>query len=128
MAGEASGVDSDDSGKLALDNCSAALSLRPSSLPVPNQCSPVPCSLTTSHIIPLTQLRHVSASALIFLPKIWPLGPLRWFLPWLLQAFFAHIGMLFGYKPLLREYMTAEEWESADVQERVGRRKGGKEL
>jgi hypothetical protein len=36
--------------------------------------------------------------------------------------------MLFGYKPLLREYMTAEEWESADVQERVGRRKGGKEL
>jgi len=30
---------------------------------------------------------------------------------------------MMGYKPLMRKYMTQEEWDDEDVQERLGNRK-----
>ena len=53
-------------------------------------------------------------------PNIWVLGPLRWWIPWIFQCICAYIAMCMGYKPLLRKYMSQEDWEDEDVQERVG--------
>jgi hypothetical protein len=53
-------------------------------------------------------------------PTLWILGPLRWWVPWVFQCMCAYIAMWMGYKPLLKKYMTQEEWEDENVQERLG--------
>ncbi|KIX98941.1 uncharacterized protein Z520_05402 [Fonsecaea multimorphosa CBS 102226] len=68
--------------------------------------------------IMLTQ--HVSATALIMLPSWSFLGPLRWWIPWLFQCICAYIALWMGKKPLLKKYMSVEDWEDEDVQERIG--------
>ncbi|KAJ9615584.1 hypothetical protein H2200_001659 [Cladophialophora chaetospira] len=68
-------------------------------------------------------MQHFSATALIMFPNLWILGPLRWWIPWIFQCICAHIAMWMGYKPLMKKYMSQEEWEDKDVQERVGMRK-----
>ncbi|EXJ73992.1 uncharacterized protein A1O5_02286 [Cladophialophora psammophila CBS 110553] len=65
-------------------------------------------------------MQHVSATALIMLPNLWFLGPLRWWIPWLFQCLCAYVALWMGKKPLLRKYMSVEDWEDEDVQERIG--------
>ncbi|KIW65281.1 hypothetical protein, variant [Phialophora macrospora] len=65
-------------------------------------------------------IQHFSATALIMFPKLWILGPLRWWIPWAFQCLCAYLAMWMGYTPLLRRYMSQEDWEDEDVQERVG--------
>jgi hypothetical protein len=55
--------------------------------------------------------RHATASALVMLPRWKWLGPLRWWLPWKLQAGFAWVARLMGYRALLKEYTPEEEWK-----------------
>lgn len=54
-------------------------------------------------LVMLTQ--HVSATALVVFPKAWWLGPLRWWLPWMLQGGIAALARLLGYKPLRDEFI-----------------------
>lgn len=53
-------------------------------------------------------------------PKLWFLGPLRWWIPWVLQAFLAVVATWMGRKPLMQKYMTKQDWEDERVQERSG--------
>lgn len=64
--------------------------------------------------------RHVSATALVMFPKLWFLGPLRWWIPWKFQASFTTVGTWMGLKPLRSKYMSKDEWEDVEVQKRVG--------
>ncbi|KIW83376.1 hypothetical protein Z517_02621 [Fonsecaea pedrosoi CBS 271.37] len=64
--------------------------------------------------------RHISATALVVLPGLTFLGPLRWWIPWLFQCLCAYLALWLGRKPLLKKYMSAEDWEDEDVQERIG--------
>ncbi|KIW56491.1 hypothetical protein PV05_05150 [Exophiala xenobiotica] len=68
----------------------------------------------------LTQ--HVSATALVWFPRAWCLGPLRWWIPYQFQALCALMARWSGMKPLIKKYMSEEEWE--EVQERLNN--GGK--
>lgn len=43
--------------------------------------------------------RHVTGSALVMLPTWKFLGPLRWWLPWKLQAAFSYVARLMGKAP-----------------------------
>ncbi|ETI26197.1 hypothetical protein G647_02974 [Cladophialophora carrionii CBS 160.54] len=71
-------------------------------------------------------MQHFSATALIMFPELWVLGPLRWWIPWLVQCICAYLAMWMGYSPLLRKYMSQEDWEDAAVQGRVEMRRPGK--
>jgi hypothetical protein len=42
--------------------------------------------------------QHETASTNVILPGLWFLGPLRWWLPWKLQAGVAALARLLGYK------------------------------
>ncbi|OAG45697.1 hypothetical protein AYO21_00333 [Fonsecaea monophora] len=64
--------------------------------------------------------RHISATALVVLPGLTFLGPLRWWIPWLFQCLCAYLALWLGKKPLLKKYMSVEDWEDEDVQERIG--------
>ena len=60
----------------------------------------------------LTSHRHVSASALVWFPKATWLGPLRWWVPWKVQAFFATAARLMGLAPIMERYVDKEDWEA----------------
>lgn len=68
--------------------------------------------------------RHVSATALVWFPRAWFLGPLRWWIPYQFQALCALMARCAGMKPLIEKYMSENEWE--EVQERMNNRGGGK--
>jgi hypothetical protein len=55
--------------------------------------------------------RHATASALVLFPTAWWLGPLRWWVPWKMQGLIAWVERRRGYREVLREYVTQEEWE-----------------
>ncbi|KAH7122371.1 hypothetical protein B0J11DRAFT_336946 [Dendryphion nanum] len=55
-------------------------------------------------------LQHISATALVWFPGAWWLGPLRWWVPYQVQAGFAGLARLLGYRPLLEEYTPKEHW------------------
>lgn len=55
--------------------------------------------------------RHASASALVVFPTAWWLGPLRWWVPWVVQAGVARVGRLAGYRALMERYTGKEEWD-----------------
>ncbi|KIW22989.1 uncharacterized protein PV07_11225 [Cladophialophora immunda] len=65
-------------------------------------------------------IQHISATALIIFPGLSFLGPLRWWIPWLFQCVCAYMALWMGKKPLLKQYMSVEDWEDEDVQERIG--------
>lgn len=48
---------------------------------------------------------------MVIFPRAWWLGPLRWWIPWKLQAAVAAIGRWIGYRALQEKYMPKEEWE-----------------
>jgi len=54
---------------------------------------------------------------MVMLPGAWFLGPLRWWVPWKLQALGATIAQWTGKKTLLQKYLSKEEWE--EVQSRI---------
>jgi hypothetical protein len=54
--------------------------------------------------------RHVSSSALVWLPTMTWLGPLRWWVPWKVQALFAVLGRLGGLTPMMDKYTSKEDW------------------
>ncbi|KFY49255.1 hypothetical protein V495_00636 [Pseudogymnoascus sp. VKM F-4514 (FW-929)] len=62
--------------------------------------------------IMLTQ--HVSATAMIWFPTATWLGPLRWWVPWKVQALFAAAGRLIGLTPMMKRYTSEEEF--AEIQ------------
>ncbi|KAK5456385.1 hypothetical protein LTR20_009326 [Exophiala xenobiotica] len=68
--------------------------------------------------------RHVSATALVWFPRAWFLGPLRWWIPYQFQALCALMARCAGMKPLIEKYMSEQEWE--EVQERMNNGGGGK--
>jgi hypothetical protein len=49
---------------------------------------------------------------MVMFPTAWWLGPLRWWVPWVLQGGVAAVGRACGYRALMEEYMPAEEWSS----------------
>jgi hypothetical protein len=55
--------------------------------------------------------RHATASALVLFPTAQWLGPLRWWVPWILQSAVANVGLSCGYRPLMEEYTPREDWE-----------------
>jgi hypothetical protein len=57
------------------------------------------------------KLRHASASAMIMFPTAWWLGPLRWWVPWSIQAAVTKVAKLAGYRALMENYTPKEEWE-----------------
>jgi len=59
--------------------------------------------------IMLTQ--HITATALIMLPKWTFLGPLRWWIPLKVQALFAAVARLRGYKPMMKKYTPDDVWD-----------------
>ncbi|EXJ56785.1 hypothetical protein A1O7_07129 [Cladophialophora yegresii CBS 114405] len=71
-------------------------------------------------------VQHFSATALIMFPGLWILGPLRWWIPWVVQSICAYLALWMGYTPLLEKYMSQEDWEDKVVQERVGMWRRGK--
>ncbi|GAM41091.1 hypothetical protein TCE0_041f13952 [Talaromyces pinophilus] len=58
--------------------------------------------------IMLTQ--HVAATALVWFPTATWLGPLRWWVPWKVQAGFALAGRLLGLTPTMKKYTSDEEF------------------
>ncbi|KAK7900711.1 hypothetical protein LTR67_002995 [Exophiala xenobiotica] len=70
------------------------------------------------------EVKHVSATALVWFPRAWFLGPLRWWVPYQFQALCALMARCAGMKPLIEKYMSENEWE--EVQERMNNRGGGK--
>ncbi|KFY77714.1 hypothetical protein V499_02962 [Pseudogymnoascus sp. VKM F-103] len=62
--------------------------------------------------IMLTQ--HVSATAMVWFPTATWLGPLRWWVPWKVQALFAAAGRLMGLTPMMKRYTSDEEF--AEIQ------------
>ena len=58
----------------------------------------------------------------MWFPRAWFLGPLRWWIPYQFQAVCAVMARWSGMKPLIKKYMSEEEWE--EVQERLNN--GGK--
>jgi hypothetical protein len=40
------------------------------------------------------------------------LGPLRWWVPWKLQAFFAAMGRLMGFTPVMEKYTSKADMEA----------------
>ena len=60
----------------------------------------------------LTKGRHDAATAIVVFPTAKWLGPLRWWLPWKLQAAIAGIGRLTGVRGVQKEYTTDEDWEA----------------
>jgi len=57
-------------------------------------------------------VRHVTATAMVWFPTATWLGPLRWWVPWKMQAAFAAVARLFGKKPAMKAYTDAEHWEA----------------
>jgi hypothetical protein len=39
-------------------------------------------------------------------------GPLRWWVPWKLQAFFAAMGRLMGLTPVMQKYTSKADMEA----------------
>ncbi|XPS95040.1 hypothetical protein M3J09_004334 [Ascochyta lentis] len=62
-------------------------------------------------LVQMLVTQHASASALVLFPTAWWLGPLRWWVPWTLQAAVAKVGRLAGYRALMEKYTGREEWE-----------------
>jgi hypothetical protein len=79
--------------------------------------SPNRASLTL-HVV---KSRHRTATALIMFPRASFLGPLRWWIPWKLQAMCATLAIWAGKKPLIEKYMSPQDW--SEVQERIGGKK-----
>ncbi|KIV95648.1 hypothetical protein PV10_03274 [Exophiala mesophila] len=71
--------------------------------------------MSLSHVM---LMQHVTETALIMFPKLWLLGPLRWWIPLQLQALGSAIARWSGKKPLMEKYSSKEEWES--IQDRIG--------
>jgi len=61
-------------------------------------------------ILGIMLMQHVSATALVWFPTVTWLGPLRWWVPWKMQAFFAMVARLVGRTPLMEKYTPKEEW------------------
>ncbi|KAF2810503.1 uncharacterized protein BDZ99DRAFT_463077 [Mytilinidion resinicola] len=61
--------------------------------------------------LPVMLIQHVSATALVWFPTATWLGPLRWWVPWKMQAGFAQVARWCGYTPLTEKYTPKEEWE-----------------
>lgn len=55
---------------------------------------------------------------MVMFPRLWVLGPLRWWIPLQLQGIISAVARWSGTKPLMEKYCSKEEWES--VQERIG--------
>ncbi|PVI04006.1 hypothetical protein DM02DRAFT_586797 [Periconia macrospinosa] len=55
--------------------------------------------------------QHASASTAVIFPRAWWLGPLRWWVPWHIQGFLAALGRWYGYRGLIENYVSPEEWE-----------------
>lgn len=66
---------------------------------------------TKLDLVQVMVMQHATASALVVFPTAWWLGPLRWWVPWMLQAGVSGVGRLFGYKALMEEYTGKEDWE-----------------
>lgn len=62
-------------------------------------------------LVQMLVMQHATASALVVFPTVWWLGPLRWWVPWMLQAGIAGLGRLVGYRALMEKYTEKEEWE-----------------
>ncbi|KAE9379686.1 hypothetical protein N431DRAFT_527040 [Stipitochalara longipes BDJ] len=60
--------------------------------------------------IMLTQ--HISASTLVWFPTATWLGPLRWWVPWKVQALFATMGRLMGLTPMMERYTSKVDLEA----------------
>ncbi|KAH8645504.1 hypothetical protein BX600DRAFT_534511 [Xylariales sp. PMI_506] len=56
--------------------------------------------------------QHESESTAVIFPGAWWLGPLRWFIPWALQATIAAIARWQGKKGLVEEYVRPEDWKA----------------
>ncbi|KEF63752.1 uncharacterized protein A1O9_01730 [Exophiala aquamarina CBS 119918] len=68
-------------------------------------------------ILQIMLMQHVAATAMVIFSGAWFLGPLRWWVPWKLQALGATIAQWRGKKTLMQQYLSKEEWE--DVQSRI---------
>ncbi|KAK4938608.1 hypothetical protein LTR10_020959 [Elasticomyces elasticus] len=64
-------------------------------------------------ILQVMLTQHVSDTALVWFPRAWFLGPLRWWIPLQMQAACATIATWQGMKPLMRQYLSAEDWKEA---------------
>lgn len=62
-------------------------------------------------VVQVAVLQHASATALVLFPTAWWLGPLRWWVPWMLQGAVAGVGRVCGYRALMERYTGREEWE-----------------
>jgi hypothetical protein len=66
-----------------------------------------------ANLNPLKAMRMQDDTAtimLIFPTASW-LGPLRWWVPWKLQAFIAAIARWTGTESIMEEYTDKEDWE-----------------
>ncbi|KAL6249010.1 hypothetical protein RBB50_004073 [Rhinocladiella similis] len=68
-------------------------------------------------ILQVMLVQHASATAMIWFPTAWFLGPLRWWIPYQFQTICVAIARLWGMKPLMKKYVSDEEWE--EVQQRI---------
>ncbi|KFY75677.1 hypothetical protein V499_04351 [Pseudogymnoascus sp. VKM F-103] len=55
-------------------------------------------------------MQHVSSTALVWFPTATWLGPLRWWMPWKIQALFAAVGRLGRLTPAMEKYTSKEDW------------------
>ncbi|KAF2873274.1 hypothetical protein BDV95DRAFT_490900 [Massariosphaeria phaeospora] len=63
-------------------------------------------------MIQIMVTQHASDTAMVMFPRAFWLGPLRWWVPWKLQATVAAVGRLMGYRALMERYTEKEEWET----------------
>ena len=57
------------------------------------------------------QFRHESESCVVMFPGAWWLGPLRWWIPWKIQAFLSRIAEWQGKHGLMKEYVASDDWK-----------------
>ncbi|KIM96174.1 hypothetical protein OIDMADRAFT_33556 [Oidiodendron maius Zn] len=56
-------------------------------------------------------MQHNSSTTSVWFPTVTWLGPLRWWVPWVVQASFAAVGRLAGMAPVMEKYTSKEDWE-----------------
>ena len=49
---------------------------------------------------------------MVWFPTTWFLGPLRWWVPWKIQAALAGVARLVGKMPAMQKYTAKEDWEA----------------
>ncbi|KAI9739841.1 MAG: hypothetical protein M1818_004897 [Claussenomyces sp. TS43310] len=59
----------------------------------------------------LMLMQHATATAMVWFPRAWFLGPIRWWLPYQIQTAFAGVARLMGKESLIRKYTSDDDWK-----------------